>query len=125
MSGAAVVKRALVIDDDHDIRDLLQTLLEMQGFEVDTLTDGIDAVGVEAHYHVILLDVKMPIFDGASLADYWKLTAPARLRRVILLSGYPSSGSDRDLGIFARIAKPFDPHQVLATIDECFRDALS
>ena len=37
-------KRALVIDDDENIREVLQTLLEIEGFEVDTLRDGIDAV---------------------------------------------------------------------------------
>lgn len=124
MTTEAVTKRALVIDDDDGIRELLQTLLETAGFQVDTLRDGIDAVELKSDYHVILLDMKMPIFDGARLTDYWKMTTPAILGRVILLTGY-SGMSDRDLGTFATLAKPFDYRQVLTTVEACFRQALT
>jgi two-component system response regulator CpxR len=116
-------KRALVIDDDEHIRELLQTLLEIEGFEVDTLRDGIDAVELKKDYQVILLDMKMPIFDAGRLTDYWKLTDPGILRRVILLSGYSRLSSDRDLGTFASIAKPFDYRDLLRTVESCFRQA--
>lgn len=121
MTPDAVTKRALVIDDDEHIRELLQTLLETAGFEVETLRDGIDAVDLKKDYQVILLDMKMPIFDGARLTDYWKLTDPEILHRVILLSGYSRLSSDRDLGTFATIAKPFDYRDLLTTVDACFR----
>ena len=115
-------KRALVIDDDDHIRELLQALLETAGYEVDLMRDGIDAVDLkEADYAVILLDMKMPIFDGERLTDYWKLTNPAVLRRVILLSGYSRLSSDRDFGTFAVIAKPFDYRELLNAVDTCFR----
>ena len=93
------MKRALVIDDDDHIRELLQALLETAGYHVDLMRDGIDAVDVKEHeYAVILLDMKMPIFDGARLTDYWKLTNPSVLRRVILLSVF---------NVFQTIRKPF------------------
>ena len=115
-------KRALVIDDDDHIRELLQVLLETAGFEVAVMRDGIDAVNLKEHdYAVVLLDMKMPIFDGERLTDYWKLTNPAVLRRVILLSGYSRLSSDRDFGTFAVIAKPFDYKQLLNAVDACFR----
>src|SRR5882724_8213907 len=92
-------KRALVIDDDDHIRELLQALLETAGYYVDLMRDGIDAVDLREHeYAVILLDMKMPIFDGERLTDYWKLTNPAVLRRVILLSGYSRLSSRHDFG---------------------------
>jgi DNA-binding response OmpR family regulator len=115
-------KRALVIDDDDHIRELLQALLETAGFEVALMRDGIDAVDLKADdYAVVLLDMKMPIFDGERLTDYWKLTNPAVLRRVILLTGYSRLSSDRDFGTFAVIAKPFDYRQLLTAVDACFR----
>lgn len=123
MTPDAVTKRALVIDDDDHIRELLQILLETAGFEVDTLRDGIDAVALKKDYQVILLDMKMPIFDGGRLTDYWKLTDPGILRRVILLTGYSRLSSDRDFGTFACIAKPFDYHELLTIVDSCFRHA--
>jgi DNA-binding NtrC family response regulator len=121
MSPNPSLKRALIIDDDDHIRELLQTLLETAGFEVETLRDGIDAVELKKDYHVILLDMKMPIFDAGRLTDYWRMTDPAILRRVILLTGYSRMASDRDLGTFANIAKPFDFHKLLSTVDECVR----
>jgi DNA-binding response OmpR family regulator len=115
-------KRALVIDDDDHIRELLQALLETAGFDVHLMRDGIDAVDLKEHdYAVILLDIRMPIFDGERLTDYWRLTNPAVLRRVILLSGYSRLSSDRDFGTFAVIAKPFDYRELLNAVDACFR----
>jgi DNA-binding response OmpR family regulator len=116
------MKRALVIDDDDHIRELLQALLETAGYDVDLMRDGIDAVDLkETDYAVVLLDMKMPIFDGGRLTDYWKLTNPAILRRVILLSGYSRLSSDRDFGTFAVIAKPFEYRELLNAVDACFR----
>lgn len=125
MTSDAAAKRALVIDDEEDIRELLQALLETAGFEVDTLSDGIDAVELKKNYQVILLDMKMPIFDGAHLTDYWKLTDPAILRRVIMLTGFSRLSSDRDVNTFARLAKPFDYREVLRTVEACFQESQS
>jgi DNA-binding response OmpR family regulator len=124
VSADTSLKRALVIDDDDHIRELLQTLLETAGFEVETLRDGIDAVELKKDYDVILLDMKMPIFDAGRLTDYWRMTDPAILRRVILLSGY-SRLADRDFGTFASIAKPFDYRKLLSAVDECVRQSSS
>jgi Response regulator containing CheY-like receiver, AAA-type ATPase, and DNA-binding domains len=123
MNAHAASRLALVIDDDEHIRELLQALLETAGFEVDTLHDGIDAVVLKKDYQVILLDMKMPIFDAGRLTDYWKLTDPGILRRVILLSGYTRVTSDRDFGTFANIAKPFDYRVLLSTVDACVRQS--
>lgn len=121
MTSAPLAKKALVIDDDPEIREVLHTLLTAVGFEVDTLGDGIDALTLIKRYQVILLDMKMPIFDGARLTDYWKLTDPALLRRVILLTGYSRISSDRDLGTFASVAKPFEYRELLATVESCLQ----
>lgn len=123
MTHETISRRALVVDDDEHMRELLQILLESVGFEVDTMHDGIDAVELKKYYQVILLDMKMPIFDGGRLTDYWKLTDPDILRRVILLSGYSRLSNNRDFGTFANIAKPFDYRVLLATVESCVRQA--
>jgi DNA-binding response OmpR family regulator len=111
----------LVVDDDDNTREVLQLLLETAGFEVDTMRDGIEAVELKKEYHVVLLDRKMPIFDAERLIDYWNLTAPRILSRVIILSGYSRPSSDREFGTFASIEKPFDCLQLLATVEACSR----
>jgi CheY-like chemotaxis protein len=112
-------KTALVIDDNDDIRDVLRVMLESAGFDVDVLPDGIDALELKKWYDVILLDLKMPVFDGQRLTDYWQLTDPAILRRVIVLSGYSRLKMDQEPATFARVAKPFDFVTLMKVIDEC------
>ncbi|HEY2323293.1 MAG TPA: response regulator [Thermoanaerobaculia bacterium] len=116
MSGKE--RRALVIDDDDSMRELIQILLESRNFEVESLADGIHATQLTRDYDVIVLDMKMPVFDGAKLADYWKLTIPGILRRVVILSGY-SRVREPYPEAFAVISKPFRPHEFIDIIEEC------
>ena len=113
------MKTVLIIDDSGDIREVLQTLLEASGFQVDTLSDGIQALELEKRYDVILLDLKMPVFDGERLTDYWQLTDPTVLNRVIVLSGYSGFTSGRKLPTFATIQKPFDHQELLRIVTAC------
>ena len=113
------MKRALVIDDDGDIRDLISVLLASAGFEVDELADGIHAVELKHRYDVIILDLNMPVFDGERLTDYWLLTDPDILRRVIVLTGYSKYSRGRELPTFASIPKPFDYQKLLDLVAAC------
>lgn len=109
---------ALVIDDDEAMRDLMKVLLESRGFEVDGLADGIDATELTRDYDVIVLDMRMPVFDGPKLADYWKLTVPGVLRRVVVLSGY-SRTREPYPETFAVISKPFHHNEFIKVVEEC------
>jgi DNA-binding response OmpR family regulator len=63
-----MLRRILVIDDDHDIRAMLQDRLQAMGFVVVTAEDG--SVGMEivksSWIDGILLDIEMPVMDGLS-----------------------------------------------------------
>ena len=111
--------RLLIIDDDADIRDVVVVLFEQRGFDVDAVADGIDAVQLAKDYDVILLDLNMPVFDGERLADYWALTEPARLQRVIVLSGYSRFTRGRKISGFASVRKPFDTKELVEVVDRC------
>jgi CheY-like chemotaxis protein len=111
--------RLLVIDDDADIRDVVVLLFEHRGFDVDALADGIDAVQLAKDYDVILLDLNMPVFDGERLADYWSLTDPSRLDRVIVLSGYSRFARGRNIPAFATVRKPFDTKELVEVVERC------
>ena len=56
----------LVVDDNHDNVEILQTFLESRGFRVATATDGKSALAKleEVHPALVLLDVMMPGMDG-------------------------------------------------------------
>ena len=113
------LKTALIIDDDADIRELLRVMLEAGGFQVDAMSDGIDAVALAKSYDVIVLDLQMPVFDGQRLTDYWELTQPEILRHVIVLSGYSRLANARKLATFATVQKPFDYRELMKVIEAC------
>jgi two-component system alkaline phosphatase synthesis response regulator PhoP len=60
------LKRILVIDDDPDITITLQAALEKYGFKVDYYTNPVSAYKNfrEGLYDLVILDIKMPEFDG-------------------------------------------------------------
>ena len=59
-------KRVLVIDDDTGVRSMLRRALILDGFEVDTATDGFEGLrlAMEGHHDVIVVDYQMPGLDG-------------------------------------------------------------
>lgn len=119
MSGETRQRAALVIDDDPFIGEVLQALLGTQGYVVEIITDGINAIELKRDYDVILLDLKMPIFDGERLAAYWMLTKPDLLKRVIVLSGYSRFTEGRALPAFAVLEKPFEYTALLRAVEAC------
>jgi CheY-like chemotaxis protein len=57
--------RILVVDDDRGVLDLLETFLDLAGFDVTTAMDGAEALGVAARgFDAITTDLAMPRMDG-------------------------------------------------------------
>ncbi|HVR40438.1 MAG TPA: response regulator [Thermoanaerobaculia bacterium] len=116
-------QRALIVDDDYDIRELLRVLLEAIDLDVSTCGDGMDAMQLDtSQYDVILLDLNMPVFDGERLVDYWTMTDPLVLQRVIVLSAYWRHTKGKKLPTFATLAKPFDHEELLRVVAECIAE---
>jgi len=110
-------KRVLVVDDDPDIRELLFTALEDEGFEVVPAANGQEALAIMETFRpdVIVLDLMMPVMDGWQFAQ--ALRARADDIPLVLLS------AARDLRVHARqlqaadmIEKPFDLSELLPKI---------
>jgi CheY-like chemotaxis protein len=103
--------RVLVVEDEHDLRELIARWLETRHYHVFEAVDGRDAVdlleaGLEPD--VILLDLTMPRMDGYEFLDWLRSTPKHRDRRVIVASGYldaepAPAGADRTF------EKPFRP----------------
>lgn len=118
--------KVLIIDDDSDVRDVTAVTLEVHGFEVHTMRDGIDAVDLTEHFDAILLDVQMPVFDGERLVDYWLLTNPGLLQRVVIITGYSRRRwQEAAQKAFAIVHKPFHYEEILRVVNECVTRARS
>ena len=71
----------LVVDDDNEIRNLLRSILEEDGYGVYTAENGKKAVAVlkESHVNLMLTDLAMPVQEGLETITYVrKNTLPCR-----------------------------------------------
>ena len=72
--GMAMAVRVLVVDDEPPLRDLMRMVLEEEGYEVMTATNGEDALERTRTFapDVILLDMSMPVMDGRAFAEAYR-----------------------------------------------------
>ncbi len=61
--------RILAVDDEQDVRTVVETILADEGYDVDTAFDGLDALQKlgEGSYDLLILDILMPRMDGIQL----------------------------------------------------------
>lgn len=116
--------RILVVDDDEGIRKVLKTILEDEGFIVDTAENGKEAIkrASEKFYNIAVIDIRLPDMEGIELLSKMKNWVP-RTRKIIV-TGYPTVQNAIEAvnkGADAYILKPFDVEKVLATIKEQLR----
>jgi CheY-like chemotaxis protein len=111
-TGIEEVKRVLVVDDDQDIRELLQMLLESEGYQVATAADGVAAVEFlmrAADAWIVLLDIMLPRLDGMEVCARLRAAGPAAPRhRVALMTAGRLELKDCPPPARRLLRKPFD-----------------
>lgn len=113
----------LVVDDDPDIRELLEDYLGDQGYKVVALAtaDAFRQALTEHEPDVVLLDVGLPGEDGLSLARHVREHFDVG---IIMVSGAGET-IDRIVGLEVGaddyLAKPFDPRELLARVKSVLR----
>jgi DNA-binding NtrC family response regulator len=118
MSEAA---RILVIDDDENIRKVLETILEDEGYIVETAETAKKGIeeSEKAFYNLALIDVRLPDMEGIELLSKLRSTKP-KMRKIIV-TGYPTlqnAVAAVNKGADAYIMKPFEVEKILQTIRE-------
>ena len=85
-----MAKRILVVDDEPDIRRLLEGVLCRDGYRVETACDGREALGVlrRVPVDVVISDVSMPDFDGFQLCAALHLDSRFQRIPVILFTAF-------------------------------------
>jgi DNA-binding NtrC family response regulator len=83
------VGKILVVDDESDIRRLLQEILSEEGYEVEVAADAGQARAARARatHDLVLLDIWMPDTDGITLLREWS-AEPANGCPVVMMSGH-------------------------------------
>jgi two-component system alkaline phosphatase synthesis response regulator PhoP len=112
-------KRVLIADDSETVTTLLSTALELEGYEVDTAVNGVEAYekGISGEFDLVILDQLMPGLLGLEVIDRWQ--QEGHVNRVIMLSGVDDDRtvvSSLDLGAVDFIRKPFHLPELMARI---------
>jgi CheY-like chemotaxis protein len=101
----------LVVDDEPTIRALVARIVERAGFRVEVARDGADAITKleKQQFHVLVVDLMMPVMDGYGVVEWVKHNADPRPAIIVVSAG--DSAAVRRLDgsvVHSFIRKPFD-----------------
>lgn len=119
----SAAKRILVVDDDVEIRELLQEYLTKAGYDVTTARDGNEMrTKVASQYpDLILLDIMLPGDDGFTLCKEVRRTSNVPIIMLTAVSDETDQIIGLELGADDYVAKPFSPRQLVARIRALLR----
>ena len=120
------MSKLLLVDDDVELTELLSSLLTLEGFEVETANNGLEALQkLDESHELVLLDVMMPKLNGLdTLKEIRKVSNVA----VMMLT---AKGDDIDrvlgleLGSDDYLPKPFNDRELVARIRAILRRSVS
>src|SRR6187399_2964211 len=117
-------KSILVVDDEKNQREILETILSGEGYDVTTASSGEAALKFVAdrHFDLVLTDLKMAGMSGLDLLK--ELTDFDKSIIVILLTAHGTIDSAVDalrLGAFEYLQKPYDSEKLLETVSRALK----
>ena len=114
--------RALVVDDQDDIAEVLAMLLQRNGYEVETASSAFEAIEKcgAGNFDIILSDIGMPGMNGFELVRKLRQTEGGARLVIIAVTGY-AVYDDRKRALHAGfdevVTKPVGVHSLLVTIE--------
>ena len=118
----------LYADDEPALRELVQNHLSLEGYDVETAADGVEAVKMlnKKAYDLVLLDVHMPQMDGVEVLKYMK--SKGMKSRLIMLTGDADPrivSQCAKYGAMDYLTKPYNYHELVEAIDRVLSDSSS
>jgi signal transduction histidine kinase len=116
--------RVLVVDDDKDIRELLEDRLRALGYLVETETDGLRALKAvgSSQFTGMILDIGIPSLDGMEVLKQIRQSDEHLPIIMITASGARDTAIKAiSFGAQAYLLKPFDVQELEQVIASCFR----
>ena len=114
-------QKILIVEDDKNIRETIQSILQQSGYETDVAETGQEAEQKikEKFYNLALLDIKLPDIEGTQLLMKVHESTPKTVK--IMVTGYHSlenSIEALNFGADAYVTKPVKPAKLLNLIKE-------
>jgi CheY-like chemotaxis protein len=109
--------RVLIVDDNRDGAQGLALMLDIEGHEVRTAADGLEALKIAEEFqpHVVLLDIGMPGMDGYETARRLRARPWAQSALLCALTGWGQEDDKRrarTAGFDRHLVKPIDPEEI-------------
>lgn len=106
------MSRILVVDDEPDLRFILRRIFERAGHEVADASQGAEALECVRGSlpELVVTDMMMPVMDGYELIRRLRADPATAQIPILAVSGYGDHADAAD----ARLAKPYQPDQILA-----------
>lgn len=108
----------LVVDDDAGIREMIELVLESEGFSVATAADGREALALIAENRpvLVLLDLQMPVMTGWETLSRLR-DAHTDVPVVFMTAGYRARAEAERCGADGYVGKPFELDNLLAVVE--------
>ena len=106
-----VAKRILVVEDNDLNRKLFCDVLRANGFAVEPVADGLEAIGKAREFvpNLVIMDIQLPNVSGLELIAGMKADSLLRAIPVLAVTAYAGKGDEeriRDAGAEGYLAKP-------------------
>ena len=115
------MRRALIVEDDADIVELVEHYLSKEGWQVQSCDDGRQALERirNSDWELLILDVQLPGLDGLALCAEARREARSQQVPIVMLTARADE-SDRILGLEMGaddyVVKPFSPKELVARV---------
>jgi len=118
-----MLKKALVVEDDRNIAELLRLYLEKDGFEVRRAADGGEGLALFRSFapDLVLLDIMLPVMDGWGVLREIRKESRTPVIMLTAKSETPDKVSGLEMGADDYVTKPFEIKELLARIHAVLR----
>mgnify|MGYP001812704724 CR=1 FL=1 len=109
----------LVVDDEPSIREILQIMLEREGYQVSCADNGRAAIKLfeQERFDVVIADIRMPKVNGFEvLAEIKKISPETKVIMITAFASFESAVESMKEGAYDYITKPFNIDEVKTTI---------
>lgn len=116
--------KILAVDDSASMRQMVSFTLKGAGHEVCEASDGAEALKhaqAREDFDLVISDINMPNMDGIALIKHLRAMANYKFTPILMLtteSGGDKKSEGKAAGATGWIVKPFNPDQLLATIEK-------
>jgi len=120
---SAMTEYILIVEDDENIRSMLQTALEMKGYSLSFARDGLEALDLlqTTTPSLILLDLNLPHMNGYTLLEMLVEQRPELSLRIIIITADARASTRLAHKPVKIILKPFSLQALIALIEEMLK----